>query len=858
MRLATAQTFTTDDKMPYNKRATVGKKKGQFTKEKVQKQLEALIKRNEERKSKKTSEKLYEGRRVVEFDKLAEQLWCNVCNDSLSLRYKLQEKIIGLASIIKIKYHRCNMIMDVTTSSKSDKFYYDVNKKMANGMYDHGTGPSGVNSFLSALNVPVVKEKCLKRYERQVGPSIEKLAEQSCREAIEIEKILTKESNLVKKYAFNESNENGNTINLIASYDAAWTKRGRQYNSFSGHSTIIGYFSDKVLSYACKDKQCRKCTQNCVKPHDCKKNHNGSSKSMEIDMAVELVLKNKLLVDSNCKIRCLIADEDSSAIASLRRLSPYTITKWSDFNHTHKTWNSKLYDIKLPAKLREYFSKAFSLAVKPNKGDELNVKIALENIVPHAFGQHTNCGPWCKSEEGNHYYKYFKNNEPLSDDKLKDKLISLVQPFINKASQIAPCASSQSNESFNNIAYSKHPKSFYYGGSESHTVRVALAVCQKNLGAEYIIKLNKALNLSPGKFTKKYRETRQKKRLSEAVKKKSIPVKRRRLFLKKERCSKNATCTSREGITYQSESGYLNTSHLIDETLIADNIDYKDCALVIFDTEITGFHISDEIIADMCGDETFNIYIMPQKNMSPNASNVTGITITNGEMYVNDEKVITSTARKGFLSFLYFKKKITKPIILLSHNCFRFDAKRVLNLARKVGLFSEMQMFVKGFSDSLPIFQEILPNRKKDKKSFSQAALTLDFLEKNEIEMAHNAINDVRMLQLLIRTLNVKSDVIIKHTCGFNFIANTKERDQRLKEIKRSLSDLNISKHMQNKIAKSGIDVPLLRKACLQGGYDGLRLLLTEDIGKKPRVTNNTKIIKQLFLQISNESTNSS
>ncbi|XP_066598826.1 uncharacterized protein [Prorops nasuta] len=553
---------------------------------------------------KKTSEKLYEGRRVVEFDKLAEQLWCNVCNDSLSLRYKLQEKIIGLASIIKIKCHRCNMIMDVTTSSKSDKFYYDVNKKMA----------------------IVVEVKCLKRYERQVGPSIEKLAEQSCREAIEIEKILTKESNLVKKYAFNESNENGNTINLIASYDAAWTKRGRQYNSFSGHSTIIGYFSDKVLSYACKDKQCRKCTQNCVKPHDYKKNHNGSSKSMEIDMAVELVLKNKLLVDSNCKIRCLIADEDSSAIASLRRLSPYTITKWSDFNHTHKTWNSKLYDIKLPAKLREYFSKAFSLAVIPNKGDELN---------------HTNCGPWCKSEEGNHYYKYFKNNEPLSDDKLKDRLISLVQPFINKASQIAPCASSQSNESFNNIACNKHPKSFYYGGSESHTVRVALAVCQKNLGAEYIIKLNKALNLSPGKFTKKYRETRQKKRLSEAVKKKSIPVKRRRLFLKKERCSKNATCTSREGITYQSESGYLNTSDLIDETLIADNIDYKDCALVIFDTETTGFHISDKIvqIAGMCGDETFNIYIMPQKNMSPNASNVTGITITNGEMYINDEKV---------------------------------------------------------------------------------------------------------------------------------------------------------------------------------------------------------------------------
>ena len=63
---------------------------------------------------------------------------------------------------------------------------------------------------------------------------------------------------------------------------------------------------------------------------------------------------------------------------------------------------------------------------------------------------------------------------------------------------------------------------------------------------------------------------------------------------------------------------------------------------------------------------------MPKKDISPNASDVTGIKIINGEMYANDEKVTTFThARGGFLSFLYFLKKLNKPIILLAHNCFR-------------------------------------------------------------------------------------------------------------------------------------------------------------------------------------------
>ena len=60
------------------------------------------------------------------------------------------------------------------------------------------------------------------------------------------------------------------------------------------------------------------------------------------------------------------------------------------------------------------------------------------------------------------------------------------------------------------------------------------------------------------------------------------------------------------------------------------------------------------------------------KDISPKASEVTGIKILNNEMFVHDEKVVTYSARDGFLQFLFFLKRQQKPCILLGHNCLRF------------------------------------------------------------------------------------------------------------------------------------------------------------------------------------------
>ena len=160
----------------------------------------------------------------------------------------------------------------------------------------------------------------------------------------------------------------------------------------------------------------------------------------------------------------------------------------------------------------------------------------------------------------------------MTDLNLKEKLNIILQPLINSTPQIAQCASSQSNESFNNTVCSKHPKSQYYGGSESHAFRVAIAVRPKNYGYKFIVKLNILMGLSPGKHTQSYRKRKQDFFAETAERRKTIPIKKRRLILKKQRSSKEICTANREGIAYEPGSGYLNTSDLINETVVADKI----------------------------------------------------------------------------------------------------------------------------------------------------------------------------------------------------------------------------------------------------------------------------------------------
>jgi hypothetical protein len=106
---------------------------------------------------------------------------------------------------------------------------------------------------------------------------------------------------------------------LEASYDMAWQQKGsgHQYNSQSGHGTLFGRFSRKVIGLVIKSKRCCYCNTFTKKNpglavplHDCWKNHEGSSGSMESIGAVEVL--TEAFERYKVVIRKLCCDDDSS------------------------------------------------------------------------------------------------------------------------------------------------------------------------------------------------------------------------------------------------------------------------------------------------------------------------------------------------------------------------------------------------------------------------------------------------------------------------------------------------------------------------------------------------------------------
>ncbi|XP_068738743.1 uncharacterized protein [Montipora capricornis] len=126
---------------------------------------------------------------------------------------------------------------------------------------------------------------------------------------------------------------------IAVSYDMGWTKRGKGHNSLTGHGASMGLKTGKVLSYATRCKACRVCESSkksgkVAKTHDCRKNHVGSSKSMERDVAVELWTN---ALDSGTHFSTYVGDDDSTTIADILSKVPYKVEKWSDTIHTKRS-----------------------------------------------------------------------------------------------------------------------------------------------------------------------------------------------------------------------------------------------------------------------------------------------------------------------------------------------------------------------------------------------------------------------------------------------------------------------------------------------------------------------------------------
>ena len=348
---------------------------------------------------------------------------------------------------------------------------------------------------------------------------------------------------------------------IQASFDGAWAKRGRAYNSLTGVGAAIGANTGKIIAYGTRNKRCMVCHNASAKgqtlaEHDCRKNWLKSSKAMEPSIACEVV---KTINDSDLgvKVGTLIGDEDAATIKAVHEEVDADVEKRSDVSHIKRSLGNALFNIKnqhkeLSDSVIGHVKKCFAYALQQNRGQAESLAAAIVNVPQHLFGDHSSCGEWCGSHADPTGYKHhgLPRGQPLKSSSLRDALAAVFAVFARNAAKIAPMGSSQVNEAFHNIVASKAPKSRHYGGSQSSDFRVAAAVCQQNEGYGYVCGVMADSALSPSRSAERFASLRQSARERQSSQAGDRMAKRRRLELKASRRQSHVTQELREGTSY--------------------------------------------------------------------------------------------------------------------------------------------------------------------------------------------------------------------------------------------------------------------------------------------------------------------
>ena len=375
---------------------------------------------------------------------------------------------------------------------------------------------------------------------------------------------------------------------------------------------------------------------------------------MEPYAALQLTKNNKTLTDCNIDVSIIITDNDSSSIAALRNAHDFEIVKQADKNHTSKGAVNALYKIQknhkeLTSTTIQYLQKCFNYCISQNVGYSEEVANAVRNIPYHAFNKHDNCGSWCSYSQNPDAYRHSNIDNGLTDQKLFDTLVTLFDDLAAKAHTYSAGASSNPNESLNNIIVSKAPKSRMYDMSISSDIRVACAINKKNDGEIFVTSLAEKLNVSPGNHTHEYgtnAENKSKKRYENS---KTTQFKRRRIILKQEKSELKKKKELLEGINYKSDSQLLKTV----DVLPVANIEDPEPIIVFFDLETGSFQKTADIlqIAAKYEDVEFDVYIQSTQKINEDASAVHGLRYVNGNLQLHGKTVITLSLLEAMLAF---------------------------------------------------------------------------------------------------------------------------------------------------------------------------------------------------------------
>jgi len=155
----------------------------------------------------------------------------------------------------------------------------------------------------------------------------------------------------------------------------------------------------------------------------------------------------------------------------------------------------------------------------------------------------------------------------------------------------------------------------------------------------------------------------------------------------------------------------------------------------------------------------FATYVTQTVPISLEASQVTGISMTDGTMTVNGQVVQLVSIQVAVKRMIHWLEKF-QNVCLVAHNCHFFYFPILVSILVNVGAIDTFYDYA--LIDSVSIFRKLYP-----KQSLKQVDLVLQLL--GETYNAHNAIADMAALRKLLQFVNLPSKDL--KTYSFSLLA---------------------------------------------------------------------------------------
>ena len=442
---------------------------------------------------------------------ISEHVKCKTCDSNISF---CERSPRGLGFKIVISCPKCPEV--VIPSCPVIRNAYEINRRIVLAMRLLGVGLNGIIKFCAFMELPrPIFQSFYDKVVHMISIATKAVRDKSMEAAAKEEKKI--------------SEENEQLQGITVSGDGSWRKRG--FSSLFGITSLIGWFTGKIVDIEVKSKYCKTCEhwkqktgtaeyENWQRLHtdECQANHEGSSGKMEVDAVIEMFARSETL--HGLKYINYIGDGDSKTFKGLLDANPYEsvqVQKKECIDHVQKRMGTRLRNLKkkvkglggkgkLTAKLIDELTICYGLAIRRNPNSLKNMKNEIWATLFHKLStdenpQHEKCSEsWCKWKQAQvaGTLDSFRHKTPM-----KIEVFEAIKPIYEELSQdelLNRCLggyTQNSNESFNATVWNLAPKS-YSSGKKILDIATDIAVCNFNDGFINILRIMKSLEMDIG------------------------------------------------------------------------------------------------------------------------------------------------------------------------------------------------------------------------------------------------------------------------------------------------------------------------------------------------------------------------